>query len=119
MKWVDDRRKTKKMIKMNDTIHSIRSQQVMQWLELINTSIEGLREIGVPNNDADRINHATFMRIFSESVAELEKYVDRFSIPEELCEYNLLISDKGPNEPNAVTDVKDSSNIKLYEEKAN
>ena len=60
MKWVDDRKKTNKLIKMNDTIHSIRSQQVMQWLELINTSIEGLREIGVPNNDVDRIMGGIF-----------------------------------------------------------
>lgn len=96
MKWFNDKRK-EIMLRLDKTVQSIRSQQVMQWLELISTSIEGLREIGEPLTEADKINHATFMRIFKESICELEKYVSRFEISSESSEYTICLSDEDAN----------------------
>lgn len=96
MKWFDDKKKENKMMKMSESIHSIRSQQVMQYLELIHTSIEGLRDIGRPVTEADKANHDTFMTIFNESMSELQKYADRFKFPElesrEYGDYSLNVS---------------------------
>ena len=89
MKWWGKRQKQVKLEQYQKDIYSIKQQQSLQLLELVRIALDGLQEIGVPETEADVINKQAFIKLFDDSIIELQRYASTYKSDDHCNDYEL------------------------------
>ena len=94
IKWWWGRERNIKMEKYQKDITYIKQQQSLQLLELVRIALDGIQEIGTPKNEVEAANKDTFIKLFDDSIIELQRYASSYKSNDHCGDYELSLVEK-------------------------